>query len=202
MQIPFARRTLASLLLPATAALATPGTTAGARSPRPPAVVPVAASVPARQAPRTSADTFYVNKSVPLTVDALNRLTTFWSLFLHEPNRYPEWLKHQRTYIVAIPTSTGQRLATTKFRGLNMVTMAAAYPSIAADLKKAGLTPTQWNTFRNAVLGAAYTEDLEQQGAGTPIPYAVVQRNIALLHAHQAAYENFKAGMLNDGGSD
>ena len=143
-----------------------------------------------------------------LTVDALARMTTFWAAFMQEPPAVRDTARfatqEQDTLSLDLG-STGQR--PTQVKMVNMVAMAAKYPSVAADFKKAGLTPQQWEDFRKALFAANYVGS-SGPGSGNSgytataakkhctLQSSVVGKNVAFLHAHQKEFDALKATQM------
>jgi hypothetical protein len=158
--------------------------------PTQPTAVAAAQADAASASVRTSADS-----QVHLTSDALKKLTTFWTTFLQEPPAIRDDGRKQHQKAVVIPLM----IDTAEFRAMqlgmvDMEGMAAQYAPVAADFKKAELTPQQWTQFRTALYSAALTQQaLESQGASVPTTSTVVGANVAFLQAHASELAALKA---------
>lgn len=129
-----------------------------------------------------------------LTQDAVARMTTFWSRFVEEPDyiatdgrmahQVPRWFS-----IGAEPVST---LMT------DMPALAAAYPSVAADLQAAGLTAPQEESYRLAMFRALCAREAARalQGPlvalGKDLPLSVIAPN-SVLGKNMAALQTYAA---------
>jgi hypothetical protein len=128
---------------------------------------------------RKSPPMFAVDSIPLLTLDALTKITIFWTGFMQEPDSISQIARaeHQKEIVVPIGQERGSLLI------MDTRIMAAKYPSVAADLKKAGLTAQQAEAYRIALITARATK----QGvgrAGTVDSTSVMGRNIAFRHAH------------------
>ena len=125
--------------------------------------------------------------SMPLlTVDALTRMTTLWVTFLQEPPAIRDTARAQMQEIVTLTVDSAGQPQTQTQQLVNMAAMAKKYPSVAADFKKAGLTPKQWEDFRRSMLSAVLTRMMRQQ-LGTPaLPNSssIVEKNASFLDTH------------------
>jgi hypothetical protein len=137
-----------------------------------------------------------------LTVDALARMTAFWAAFTKEPDSIKTVGRraNQKQILVSV---MGQQMPLPSV--VNMVAMASKYPPVAKDLKRAGLTASQWEQYRKVLLTATLDEQIvkiaEQAGgldstkindlttAEGPTPV----KNVAFLHAHQKEFDALKA---------
>ena len=64
---------------------------------------------------------------------------------------------------------------------VDMAALAAQYPSVAADLAKAGLTAQQHDAYRVALVTAYVTD----AGADSIDPNSVLGKNVAFVDAHE-----------------
>jgi predicted esterase len=150
-----------------------------------------------------------------LTVDALTKMTTFWTRFQREPGaiRDAGRMAHQ----VLVPLALGAEPASVI--AMDMRAMAAAYPSVATDLQVAGLTAAQETAYRTAILrvGFAWAARIASQTAGldpdgdlsdlqlgkslpfVPIaPASVLGQNLAFRQAHEREFAELEStGMWN-----
>lgn len=124
-----------------------------------------------------------------LTVEAMTSMTNFWAAFMKEPDSIKTTGRKANQEPVTIPVGKQQ----TNLPGVvNMNAMAAKFPAVAADLKKAGLTSQQWEGYRAALLSAALTKQVASQ-AGTPDANSALGKNVAFLDAHQKEFDALKA---------
>jgi hypothetical protein len=123
-----------------------------------------------------------------LTTDALSRMTTFWQTFVKEPDSIRTTGRKANQEPLTI--SVGQRQM--KLPGVvNMTAMATKYPSVAADFKTAGLTPQQWDGYREALFGVTVAQ-ATGVASGLPASSALGQ-NIAFLQTHQTELNALQA---------
>jgi hypothetical protein len=66
---------------------------------------------------------------------------------------------------------------------MDLPALAAQYPSVAADLKQAGLTAQQHDALRVALVNAYATQSVGKEMAA-PDPSSPVAKNLAFLDAH------------------
>jgi hypothetical protein len=97
-----------------------------------------------RPAPRV------VTQELPaLTTDILGKLTTFWTRFVTEPDSIQD---ARRAHLREVVIPVGDERPSILMADVPM--LAAQYPSVAADLKAAGLTAEQHDQYRLAFLSA------------------------------------------------
>lgn len=128
-----------------------------------------------------------------LTVDILQRMTTFWSHFMAEPDSIRDvarlatqspsliWVGDKRVTVVAVQMSA----------------LAASYPSVAADLAAAGLSAAQADADRAAIIRV----ELARQAADLvgPIPSAsVLGRNLTFRATHDQEFTALAATEMLD----
>ena len=154
-----------------------------------------------------------------LTADALTHFVQFWTSFMQEPasirttwNIYmnPDSTMLRQTELHEVSLPVGHERASVWMT--DMSALAARYPSVAADLKNAGLTAEQHDAYRLALLSAMTTQSVNAQAGDVlgaaqfqalaqsfgappladPTPVAlpvdsasVLGRNMAFLEAHQ-----------------
>ena len=90
-----------------------------------------------------------ITRSLPLlTAKVITQMTTFWKRFMDEPDsiRTAARLAHLREVVVPVARSHVSVFM------VDMPALAAQYPSVAADLKAAGLTAQQHEAYRIALL--------------------------------------------------
>jgi len=105
----------------------------------------------AKPDPRAQPAPIVVTKSVPLlTTEVVKKMTIFWNRFRDEADsiRTTARLAHLRE--VAVPVG-GERVSVLM---MDMPALASKYPSVAADLKEAGLTAQEHDTYRVALVSA------------------------------------------------
>ena len=124
----------------------------------------LAFSVMARGAPTTAVrtDLHAVGDSI-LPVDALIRLTTFWTLFKKEPDSIRKSYgtpQDPSFYLKEIELPVGQKRLT--MSSMDMGRKAAKTPSVAADLKQAGLSPAQYDLYNSLLMSALLTLDVDR----------------------------------------
>jgi hypothetical protein len=101
--------------------------------------------------PRARPAPSVVTNAVPLlTTEVVKKMTTFWGRFMNEPDsiRKTARLAHLREVVVPVAE---ERLSVLM---VDMPALAAKYPSVAADLKEAGLTARQHDAYRIALTSA------------------------------------------------
>jgi hypothetical protein len=134
-----------------------------------------------------------------LTVDALQKMTTFWTRFKQEPDSIlnAARLKHQARLSFTLGGEPTSVIA------MDIPAFAVAYPSVAADLQAAGLTAKQAAAYRIAIfrVGFARMAGIAPGGNTTPmelgqnIPFApiaptsVLGQNLAFRQAHDAEFK-------------
>ena len=91
-----------------------------------------------------------------LTAKALTRLTAFWASFAKEQDSIRTTARREYLREVAVPVGNERSSAIM----VDMSALAARYPSVAADLKQAGLTAKQHDAYRVALLSAQITKNL------------------------------------------
>jgi hypothetical protein len=130
-------------------------------------------------ATRKTPPTFAADSIPLLTLDALTKMTIFWTGFMQEPDSISQIAReeHRKEIIVPIGQDRGSLLM------MDTRALAAKYPSVAADLKKAGLTAQQAEAYRVALITARATKQGVGQ-AGIVDSTSVIGRNMAFRHAH------------------
>jgi hypothetical protein len=147
----------------------------------------------ARPAPASFGDTAVLTEAV------MTKLTTFWHRFQQEPDSIKTTAR--RAHIREVRLSAGTYKVSTLM--VDMPALAAQYPSVAADLTAAGLTPKEHEVYRIALASArAYRNGLNTyesvHGTGTTTADSVqhflgldrtspLVRNAAFLAAHPDA---------------
>ncbi len=85
-----------------------------------------------------------------LTFQNVLRMTLFWTSFMQEPDSIKVEARRAHLRAVALPIGRFRAVAWMT----NMGALAAKYPSVAAKLKRAGLTPYQHDAYRVALFSA------------------------------------------------
>jgi hypothetical protein len=94
--------------------------------------------------------------SMPLlTTDMLARMTTFWQTFMKEPDSIRTKGRAANREEITVSLG-GQPVAIPSV--VDMTAMAAKYPSVVADFKTAGLTPQQWDGYRQALFSGMMSQ--------------------------------------------
>lgn len=123
-----------------------------------------------------------------LTVEALTHMTTFWASFVKEPDSIKT--TGRKTNHQTLPLTIGQQQMTLP-SVVNMVAMAAKYPTVAADLKQASLTAQEWQNYREALLTAWIAQ---KSGAASSIPAtSALGKNLAFLNSHKTEFDALRA---------
>jgi hypothetical protein len=123
-----------------------------------------------------------VDSEPVLTADALTRMTSFWSNFKKEPDSIYS-ARSKDPFRKDDQVSVGSH--SSPFEHVHISAIADKYPSVAADLKQAGLTAPQFNGYYMALVSALNTQtELAQYPADSVGPTPVEQQNIAFIKAH------------------
>lgn len=85
-----------------------------------------------------------------LTAEVLAQMTTFWTRFMQEPDSIKTTARQAHVREVVVPVGN-ERVSTLM---VDMPALAAQYPSVAAALQAAGLTPSQHDAYRAALVSA------------------------------------------------
>jgi hypothetical protein len=72
---------------------------------------------------------------------------------------------------------------------MDIAALAAKHPTVAADLRTAGLTAQQAEAARTALLSALATLKTPDNKAGTVAPGSALEKNIAFVQSHKAEME-------------
>jgi predicted esterase len=134
-----------------------------------------------------------------LTDTILTQLTTFWTRFQQEPDSIRTTAR--QAHQIQIPLMLGAEPVSVV--AMDLPALATMYPSIAADLRAAGLTAQQAMAYRNAVLrvGFARAAGMAPNAAPatlflghdlpfTPIaPTSVLGQNLAFRRTHDTAFQ-------------
>jgi hypothetical protein len=120
-----------------------------------------------------------------LTAHALDRLIMFWRRFQQEPDSIRATARLARQQQITVPVGT-ERFSLSV---MDTPALAAQYPSVQTALRVAGLTATQADAYRRALIVAAANYAPWPGGPHVP-PVAAASRlgrNVAFLQAHKEA---------------
>jgi hypothetical protein len=126
-----------------------------------------------------------------LTADALNRLTTFWTAFAQEDSSVqeagrPSPMMAEWSLLMIDTVYSGSRIDRMELM-INMAEMAADIPSVAADLRQAGLTAERYHAILVTLLTTCRTFNAASRGNPTT-PTPLQAQNIAFLTAHKQEF--------------
>lgn len=146
----------------------------------------------ATSGPATPSTSVVVADSPPvLTITAVEQLTAFWTRFAEEPESIRTTVRHAHLHEVVVPVGTERPSVWIT----EMPALAARYPSVAADLAKAGLTAQQYDAYRVALIAARIAQGAEGT-VGAVAPTSVLGQNVAFVDAHPDALETLgRAGI-------
>lgn len=128
-----------------------------------------------------------------LTVKAVNKMTAFWTAFQREPDSIKKDARRAHLREVAMPTPAE---APVSIWMANMAALAARYPSVAADLKQAGLTARAHDAYRLALATTQYiwpatqVNDFHGMATGAQIlvkavaANSILEKNLEFMRAH------------------
>ena len=129
-----------------------------------------------------------------LTEDVLKRMTTFWRSFQKEPDSIRiegQNANQEEVRLFSVNANTyGDKWV--KKSVMNIGAMATRYPSVTADLARAGLTVDQWNDTRKALYkaiilgGMSYTKQAEAGDTSN------VGKNIVFLASHTQQLDSLR----------
>lgn len=138
-----------------------------------------------------------------LTVDALKRMTVFWTRFMQEPDSVltDGRVAHEREIYLSLAGEPTSVLLT------DMAALAARYPSVAADLQAAGLTAKQEDAYRTAMVrvrcawvgGVVPGVPMDTLPFAKNIPFktiaptSVLGQNVAFRRAHAGEFKALAA---------
>lgn len=129
-----------------------------------------------------------VDSTLPLSVSVLTQMTAFWTSFKREPDSIVGTGRQHHQETLAL-TAGSRKLS---LQAVNMVAMAKQYPSVATDLKRAGLTALQWEQYRASL----YTAMLAEATGDTAKATAAAAKNVTFLKTNQNAVQALhQAGM-------
>jgi hypothetical protein len=126
-----------------------------------------------------------------LTVDMLTKMEAFWTAFMKEPSAVRTNGVKENQESVSAKNGTVDVVVP----DVNIVAMAAKYPSVAADLKQAGLTAQQWESYRKEFYSAAFTWSAlgsSEDARNAFPPSSTLGHNILVLMSSTKEYEALK----------
>jgi len=130
-----------------------------------------------------------------LTVESLAGMTKFWSNFMKNTPDVRDTGRQQNQETLMIPlgkVSGVQTPPSLQTKVVNMVAMAAKFPTVAENFKQAGMTPEQWEQTRSALFSAFMTNQIDAGGKETG-DGSVLWKNVAFLRAHQTELQALQA---------
>jgi len=101
---------------------------------------------------RRPAPAVVANPLPRLNDDAITRMATFWQRFGQEPDSIRITARRRHLCQAAVPV--GDKKVPLAIGMTDMAGLAAQYPTVAADLKAAGLTAAQQDAYRIALVSA------------------------------------------------
>jgi hypothetical protein len=147
----------------------------------------------ARPAPTVIADPLPL-----LTTDALTHMTAFWTSFMHEPDSIRTVARRAHLKEVVVPLPNGVVSAPL----VDIAALASIYPSVAADLEKAGLTAQQHDVYRVAMISAILSRIIRNEhteGLSWPIEAtSVLGKNVEFIGNHPDEYKALWATKIWD----
>jgi hypothetical protein len=144
----------------------------------------------AAPAPPVWADTAVVADTTQplLPGDAVQRMTAFLTSVTHEPPAVRDSVRAVAPEEVSfhlsaqLNASMSDRMYETP-QGVNMIALAAHVPAVAADLRRANLTPPQWEAFRRSLYAASVMDRLLHLGMPA-FADGTLSRNVQFLRSH------------------
>lgn len=114
-----------------------------------------------------------------LTADALTRLTAFWTGFAKESDSIRTTARRAHLREVVVPVAEERPSVWL----MDVAALAARYPSVAADLRQAGLTAQQHDDYRLALISAVIVKHAKDQ-VGAVAATSLLGKNVAFVEAH------------------
>jgi hypothetical protein len=114
-----------------------------------------------------------------LSSDVMTKMTTFWTSFAQEPDSIRVTARRATLHEVVVPVGTAKPIIWMS----DMVALAKKYPSVAADLKKAGMTAEQEQAYRVALISAQVSKSTGDE-PGAPEANSVAAKNLEFLNGH------------------
>ncbi|HXC25534.1 MAG TPA: hypothetical protein VNU46_06425 [Gemmatimonadaceae bacterium] len=149
---------------------------------------------------------------VPLTVDALTRMTTFWTLFRQEPPAISDTARatyhtilgyetndwtHRNMTCLAVEEGSERRVRVVadcfqpdSFTVVDMVALAAHEPAVAADLTRAHLTAVHWEQLRRALYFAVLVVTADTSVASLD---GGIEANLRFVQSHRPDLQRLQA---------
>ena len=122
-----------------------------------------------------------------LTSDVLTKMTTFWTSFAQEPDAVRVTARRASLRETVVPIGTEKPLVWMS----DMPALAAKYPTVAADLKKAGLTAEQEQAYRVALISAQVSKVTGDE-AGALDANSVASKNLQFLDGHLDEFKTLR----------
>jgi hypothetical protein len=120
-------------------------------------------------------------------------MMTFWAAFAKEPDSIRATARRATLHDVAVPVGKSQGSVWIT----DMAKLAAKYPSVAADLKSAGLTAKDEDAIRVTLISTQATITAGDE-PGTPDTASVLAKNVAFVNSHLAEMKQLRlAGIKN-----
>jgi hypothetical protein len=144
----------------------------------------------AAPAPLVWADTGVVSDTTQplLPDDAVRRMTAFLTSFTHEPTAVRDRARavapeevHFHLSALIDSTMFGEMYETPQ--GVNMIALAAHVSAVAADLRRANLTPHEWEAFRRSLYAASVMDRMMHMGLPA-FGDGTLSRNVQFLRSH------------------
>ena len=150
-------------------------------------------SVPAADSTAATTDTTLV----PLTVDALSHMQTFYTSILKEPDS----VRIKRPLSVSLHGVGHAGPEQVNLPHVLDIQRSAQFSVVAADLQRADLTAQQFEQYRRSLYTARLTEQLtwsaSPQSAWThPSHPSVAWKNVEFLRAHQQEFDALMAAVM------
>jgi len=115
-------------------------------------------------------------------------MTTFLTSVNHEPTAVRERARavaqekvHFHLSVLIDSTMFGELYETPQ--GVNMIALAAHVPAVAADLRRANLTPHEWEAFRRSLYAASVMDRMTHMGLPV-FGDVTLSRNVQFLQSH------------------
>jgi hypothetical protein len=114
-----------------------------------------------------------------LTSEVMTKMTTFWTSFAQEPDSIRVTARRATLHEVVVPIGTATPIVWMS----DMVALAKQYPSVAANLKQAGMTAEQEQAYRVALISAQVSKSTNDE-PGTPAANSIAAKNLEFLNGH------------------
>ncbi len=120
-----------------------------------------------------------------LTIDAIGKLTAFWTRFMQEPESIQTAARRAYVREVVVPVGANEQ---TSLLMVEMPALAAKYPSVAKALQDAELTAQEHDAYRAALVSARITENVSENFSTSLIgpveKMSVLGQNVEFMAAH------------------